>query len=149
MDDAETSITLVGARLAKPGLELIFRGPTTECDNCKLKNTCMNLDVGRRYKIVKIIKETLHDCPIHDSGVVAVEVAMAPVKAAIESRIAFPKSQIAFEPPRCDHVDCSMYDMCHPVGIRWGDRCTITKDLGDVHEKCEIGKHLKVVELKL
>ncbi|MCD6237626.1 MAG: UPF0179 family protein, partial [Thermoplasmata archaeon] len=31
------SVTLVGERMAKKGLEFIYMGPSSNCKNCKLK----------------------------------------------------------------------------------------------------------------
>jgi len=51
MANKETrSITLIGVGVAKIGTEFVFNGPVNECETCKLKNTCLNLDVGRRVQ---------------------------------------------------------------------------------------------------
>jgi uncharacterized protein (UPF0179 family) len=51
MSEASTQITLIGTKLASIGLEFTFVGPTPECETCKLRNTCINLEPSRRYRI--------------------------------------------------------------------------------------------------
>ena len=77
----------------------------------KLRNTCINLEPTRRYRVMGTRGELVHDCPIHEAGVRAVGSI-----AAFDARKAFPGSKIVFEPMRCDQEDCSMFDMCHPSG---------------------------------
>ncbi len=107
--ELDATITLIGTRLAKVGNEFVFNGPIVECENCRLKNTCINLNKGSRYRIVGLRDGVMHDCAIHDTGVVAVEVIEAPIGAAIESRKAFVGSKIVFDRPMCQEKDCSQY----------------------------------------
>jgi len=92
--------------------------------------------------------ELVHDCPIHEAGVRAVEVAESPIIAAFDARKAFPGSKIVFEAVKCDQADCSMYDMCHPAGIKDGERCTIVEVVGEAPEECPRGSVLKLVEFR-
>jgi uncharacterized protein (UPF0179 family) len=148
MTEASTQITLIGTKLATIGLEFTFNGPTPECESCKLRNTCINLEPERRYRVLGIRGDLIHECPIHEAGVRAVEVAESPIIAAIDARKAFPGSKIVFEPTRCDHADCSMYEICHPAGLREGERCTIVEVVGEAPEECPRGNVLKLVEFK-
>ena len=140
-------ITLIGVRLAKVGIEFVFNGPTSECEGCRLKNNCMNLDIGRRYRVVGT-RDTHHECPLHDGGVYAVEVVEMLTIVAIESRKALEGSKISFDPPRCDKNVCSIYDLCHPLWLRPGDKCTINSIVGATPENCIDGHTLRLVELK-
>ncbi|MDD2666094.1 MAG: UPF0179 family protein [Methanocellales archaeon] len=140
-------VTLIGTRLAKVGIEFVFNGPTSECEGCRLKNTCMNLDIGRRYQVVST-RDTHHECPLHDGGVYVVEVTETPTIVTIESRKALEGSKISFNPPRCDKNTCSIYDLCHPLWLRPGDKCTIHSVLGEPPENCANGLALRLVELK-
>lgn len=146
MIGADTTITLIGTRLAKIGTEFFFNGQTPDCEGCRLKNTCMNLNKGSKYRIVSIRNSAKHDCAVHDSGVCAVEVVEAPLVVAIESRKAFNGSKIVFEPIQCENT-CSLYKLCHPMGLEKGDKGTITGVVGDAPETCPKGYSLKVVEL--
>lgn len=148
MSEPTTQITLIGTRLANIGMEFIFRGPTPECDTCKLRNTCMNLEPERRYRVLGIRGELIHECPIHEEGVRAVEITESPIIAAVDSRKSFAGSKIVFEPVECDEPGCSMFEICHPTGLRSGDRCTIVEVVGEAPEECPRGNVLKLVELR-
>lgn len=148
MSEAATQITLIGTKLATIGMEFIFNAPSPECETCKLRNTCTNLESGRRYRILGIRGELIHECPIHEAGVRAVEVTESPIIAAIDARKAFAGSKTVLEPPKCERYECTMYELCHPVGLKEGDRCTIVDLAGEAPEECEIGNKLKLVELR-
>jgi hypothetical protein len=140
-------ITLIGAKLAEKDTEFIFLGATKKCDECRLKNTCTNLEVGRRYRIAKVRDEIKHDCYIHENGVCVVEVTEAPITAVIEASHTFKSSKIVFEPPGCEAVMCGLFDLCHPAGLKAGDPCTIVEVIGDVDGECEEGRDLRKVTL--
>jgi uncharacterized protein (UPF0179 family) len=142
------SITLIGVGLAKIGTEFVFNGPVNECETCKLKNTCLNLGVGRRYRIVTVRGNMKHDCALHDIGVKAVEVVESPSVVAIDSKNAFVGSRILFKPNECEVSDCKIYELCHPDGLVREEKYTITEVLGETPDKCPEGKSLKLVELK-
>jgi uncharacterized protein (UPF0179 family) len=148
MSEASTQITLIGTKLATIGMEFTFNGPTPECENCKLRNTCINLEPQRRYRVLGVRGELVHECPIHEAGVRAVEVAESPIIAAFDARKAFPGSKIVFEPVRCDQTACSMYEICHPAGLKAGERYTIVEVVGEAPEECPRGNVLKLVEFK-
>jgi uncharacterized protein (UPF0179 family) len=145
----DTTITLIGSRLAREGEDFIFMGESRECKKCKLKRTCLNLEPGRKYRVVKLRGDTVHECFIHDSGVMTVEVESSPVVAAIESRKAVVGSKVSYEPPKCKEFNDSIYDILYPEGIKEGDKCTVLKVLGSMDESMVSGCSLKKVELKL
>ncbi|MDP2217885.1 MAG: UPF0179 family protein [Methanolobus sp.] len=148
MTDTDTTITLVGSRLAKEGADFMFFGESRECQKCKLKRTCMNLEPGRKYRIVKLRGDTVHECFVHDAGVLAVEVVTSPILAAIDSKKAIAGARISYETPKCTSFDDSLYDLINPEGIRNGDKCTVAKVLENIDEGLS-GCSLKKVELKL
>jgi len=148
MSEASTQITLIGTKLATIGMEFTFFGPTPECDTCKLRNTCINLEPNHRYRVLGIRGELVHECPIHEAGVRAVEVAESPIIAAFDARKAFPGSKIVFEPVRCDETECSMYEICHPSGLKAGERYTVVEVVGEAPEECPRGNVLKLVEFR-
>ena len=136
-------VTLIGAKLAKEGEEFIFSGAATECEECKLKKSCTNLDVGRRYRIEKVREEIKHDCHIHEDGVRVVEVIEPPIKVAIDAKQAMKGFKIVFAPVDCELPE--LFDLCHPMGLKEGDRCTILNVIDDIMgEK----KGLKMVEVQ-
>jgi uncharacterized protein (UPF0179 family) len=145
--DNDTKITLIGSRLAKEGLEFIFKGEMPECKKCRLKNTCLNLEAGRRYRVENIRNNEIHECFLHDNGVVAIDVSRVPVLATVESRKAIEGARIMYEPPKCDKKDCSVYRVCHPEGLLKGDRCKIVAVVESLDSQCEAGYSLKKVKL--
>jgi uncharacterized protein (UPF0179 family) len=145
----ETTITLIGARLAKEGMDFIFEGESNECNKCKLKNTCLNLEKGRRYKVVKIKTPSVHECFLHDGGVIAVEVVKSPVIAILDSRKAIKGAKISYEPPKCKEIPDDLYDLFYPQGLRTGDKCTITNIFENIEEEGMCSSPMKKVELQL
>lgn len=141
------TITLIGSKLAKIGNEFIYRGAVSECEQCKLKNTCINLDKNKKYRIVGIRNGMDHECYLHDTSVRAVEVVPCPIIALIESRKAFNGSKIIFDEPQCNRT-CTLYDMCHPQGLISGEKYTIAEVMDDSLGTCEKGLTLKKVELR-
>ncbi len=150
MTESDTKITLIGSRLAREGLEFIFKGEMPECKKCRLKNTCLNLEPGRRYKVVRIKSQDIHECFLHDSGgVLAVDVSRAPITTSVESRKAVQGgAKIMYEPAKCGKRECAEYETCHPEGlIKGGDKCKIVEVLESLDSKCEAGISLKKVKL--
>jgi len=147
MLESNTTITLIGNKLARVGAEFIFRGPAAECEKCKLKNTCLNLDKNKKYQVVNVRNGMDHECFLHDTSVRAVEVTPSPIVVSIESRKAFNGSKIVYEEPRCEK-SCTSYELCHPAGLLSGDRYTIAEVMDEVTGPCEKGLALKKVELR-
>ncbi|MHC1636044.1 MAG: UPF0179 family protein [Candidatus Methanospirareceae archaeon] len=143
----ERITTLIGTKLAKEGEEFIFLGEAKKCEGCRLRNSCINLQPARRYRIEKV-RDIKHDCLIHEDGVCMVEVEEAPIKAAIEARRAFEGAKVIFEAPECEEALCELYDYCHPLGLRKGDKCVILRVIGDVFSGCKKGYSLKMVEMR-
>ena len=138
-------VTLIGTKLIKEGEEFIFLGASDNCNDCKLKNTCTNLEVNRRYRIEKVRDEMRHDCPIHEDGVCVVEVREAPITAAIEAAYAFKNSKIVFNPIDCEETNCELFESCQPTGLRAGNRCTILEVIGNAPAECKKRRELKLV----
>jgi uncharacterized protein len=147
MTESDTKITLIGSRLAKEGLEFIFKGEMPECKKCRLKNTCLNLEPGRRYRIERIRSKDIHECFLHDSGVLAVDVSKAPILTTIESRKAVDGAKVMYEPPKCGKRECEVYEICHPEGLLKGDKCKIVQVFESLDSRCESNYSLKKVKL--
>ncbi len=143
-------VTLIGARLANVGEEFIFLGVSNseKCEGCKLKKSCANLEVGRKYRIEHVRPEIKHDCYIHEEGVRVVEIIEPPVKVAIDSKYALKGAKIVFKPVDCEGTDYELFDLCHPSGLKEGDRCTILDVIGNVPSKYKKGQGLKLVAVK-
>ena len=147
-EEMDTTITLIGSEVAVEGYEFIFRGAAAECRTCRLKNACLNLHEGSKYRLIKLRDAPVHECPLHEGGVKAVEVVETPFLVAVESRKAFEGSKVVYNPVECGETRCTMYELCHPTGLEEGDKCTITKVVGNIPESCSKGISLKVVELE-
>ncbi len=146
MSDAKTKVTLVGTVLAKPNLEFIYEGEVAECDTCKVKKACHNLQKGRKYRIVTV-RSTHHDCAVHLNGATAVEVMEAPITALINADMAIINSKIKPE-LTCNKSDCRSFPLCRPEGVTEGDKYIVVDVLGNASDICDKGRALKLVEIR-
>ena len=136
-------ITLVGEKLARPGVEFIFYGPAEPCKTCKLAGVCVgNLEPGRRYKILRVRSMPSHSCPLHEGKVRVVEVVEPSIEVAVEPRIAIAGSVIRLKFEDCDERD--KQDLFRPEGLFEGDQVKIIEITGEI--ECN-GKTYKVVKV--
>jgi len=136
-------ITLVGEKLAKPGVEFIFYGPAEPCKTCKLAGVCVgNLEPGRRYKILRVRSMPSHSCPLHEGKVRVVEVVEPSIEVAIEPRLAIVGSVIQLKFGECG--DPKKRDLFKPEGLFEGDHVKIIEVTGEV--ECD-GKTYKIVKV--
>jgi len=146
MAETKTKVTLVGTVLAKPNLEFIYEGEIADCDTCKVKKACHNLQKGRKYRIVTV-RTTHHECPVHFNGATAVEVMEAPITALINADMAIVNSKIKPE-LSCNKSDCRSYPLCRPEGVTDGEKYIVTDVLGNAPNICDKGRALKLVEIR-
>lgn len=146
MPDTKTKVTLMGTVLAKQGVEFIYEGESAECDTCKVKKACNNLQKGRKYRIVSV-RTTHHECPVHLNGATAVEVMEAPISALISPEMAIINSKIKLE-IACNKADCRSFALCRPEGVVEGEKYIVTDVLGNAPDICEKGRPLKLVEIR-
>jgi uncharacterized protein len=146
MTDAKTKVTLMGTVLAKPNVEFIYEGEVAECETCKVKKACHNLQKGRKYRIVTV-RSTHHDCAVHLNGATAVEVMEAPITALINADMAIINSKIKPE-LSCNKSDCRSFPLCRPDGITEGEKYIVVDVLGNASDICDKGRALKLVELR-
>jgi uncharacterized protein (UPF0179 family) len=147
MPKKDKAITLIGKRLANKGNEFVYLGPSEECEPCKLRKTCHNLEQGKRYRVISVRRSAEHDCLLHDGSVRAVEVSLAPVNAAVEAKKAIKGSTIIFKPVVCEK-ECENTDFCNPIGLVTRQKYTINKVLKNSPLDCFNDQVLKAVELK-
>jgi uncharacterized protein (UPF0179 family) len=119
-------LTVIGKSLAKKGLTFTFMGPLANCKECKVKNICFHLERGRKYRIVSS-RDVLHECPVHEEGVVVVEVEEVPVNAVINKKMAIEGSTITVELPKCRQRGCEHYRLCLPIGVESGQKKKVLK----------------------
>jgi hypothetical protein len=139
-------VTLVGTVLAKQGAEFIYEGEASDCDTCKVKKACHNLQKGRKYRIVSV-RTTHHECNVHLNGATAVEVTEAPVTALINADMAIVNSKIKVE-LSCNRSDCRSYPLCRPDGVVEGEKYIVSDVLGNAPDICEKGRTLKLVDIR-
>jgi len=139
-------ITLVGLEQAREGYTFIHRGPSPGCEGCEYYRVCIrSLEAGRVYTVVKPRGNPL-PCRFHEGGVRAVEVVESGVWTAIPSKLAIEGSVTVFRGQECDVSSCRNREVCAPMGLRDGDRCTIL-EIGETVE-CPRGSRLVKVHLR-
>jgi len=146
MADAKTKVTLVGTVLAKQGIEFIYEGEAAECDTCKVKKACNNLQIGRKYRVVSV-RSTHHECLVHFNGATAVEVMEAPITVLINADMAIVNSKIKID-LSCNKSDCRSYPLCRPDGVVDGEKYIVMDVLGNASDICAKGRALKLVDIK-
>ncbi|MDD2472652.1 MAG: UPF0179 family protein [Methanoculleus sp.] len=148
MAKEKTKVTLIGAALAREGLEFVYEGNTcAECEGCKVQKVCHNLQPGKKYRVVGVRSNTRHDCPVHHEAAVAVDVAEAPIVTLIGSDMAIMNSKVSYE-FSCPRGGCRSYRLCRPDGIIEGEKYVVGEVLGNAPDVCERGRSLKLVELR-
>lgn len=147
MLQSKPKITLIGIHLAAPGMEFIYEGELRECESCKVRKACNNLQPGRRYRITEVRAGSRHECAVHQEAACAVNVVESPLIALVSADMAIPNSTIHYV-PSCSRSECRSRELCHPDGILEGERYLIGEILGNAPEPCEKGRILKLVELR-
>ncbi|AFK20511.1 UPF0179 family protein [Haloferax mediterranei ATCC 33500] len=144
-----TSITLIGARLADPGTEFVYRGESSACEGCPYRQQCLNLTEGVRYRVIDVRENTqVLDCAVHDEGVRAVEVEPAPVRANVPSKGAYAGSKASLQGP-CPHTECPSHQYCVPEGAEFDQEYRISTVIGDPpHDHCYLDRNLTLVEFE-
>ncbi len=136
-------ITLVGEKLARPGVEFVYYGPAEPCRTCKLAGVCVgNLEPGRRYKILRVRSMPSHSCPLHEGKVRVVEVVEPSIEVAVEPKLAIAGSVITIEFGECNEPEKE--HLFHPEGLFSGDHVKVIEVLGDI--ECG-GKTYKIVKV--
>lgn len=137
-------LTVIGKSLAKEGLTFTYMGPLSNCKECKVKNICFHLERGRKYRIMSS-RDVLHECVIHEEGVVVVEVEEVPLNAVINKKLAIEGSTITVELPKCRERRCEHYRLCIPLGVDSGQKKKVMKVVKKV--ECAAGHDRVEVEL--
>jgi uncharacterized protein (UPF0179 family) len=138
-------ITLIGETQARIGNRFYFVGPLTECKECRLRGVCFNLEPGSLYEVVGL-RDTVHECPIHEGSVRVVEVERKQITAAIPRKLAIDGSTITFENRKCENLGCENHAYCHPVCLKDGTKLRITSIVGEL--ECPDGEEIVLVKLR-
>ncbi|MFC6835312.1 UPF0179 family protein [Halomarina ordinaria] len=140
------TVTLIGPRLAEPGTEFVFNGESPRCEGCPYRGQCLNLTEGVRYRVTGTRDSGILECAVHDTGVTAVEVEPAPVRANVKSTGAYAGSSATLEGP-CPYTECPSHEFCEPLGADFEESYKIQEVLGDPpHDYCALDRDLTLVE---
>ena len=132
-------ITLVGERQASPGHDFIYRGPQPECKPCKVRDACLNQELGHRYRIRRV-RDVSHPCLLNEERARVVEVEPLPPECSLSSRSAIEGAVLSYEKIVCSNTVCSNFRTCHPMGIEPGTRISV-REVGEQLE-CPLGYSL-------
>ena len=135
-------VTLIGESQAKIGNRFYYLGPSLECRECRFKNVCFNLEVGRMYEVTEL-RDVNHECEMHESGVRAVVVVKVPMRVCVERKYAIDGSRITFEHAKCSEVGCTNWGLCHPFFVKDGDKLSIVEILENT--ECSAGEKRTIV----
>jgi hypothetical protein len=139
-------VTLIGTRLAEEGTEFVYRGESPACEGCPYRGQCLNLEEGRRYRVTAVRNSGTLECAVHDTGVTAVEVEPAPVRANVASTVAYSGSTASLEGP-CPHTECPSHEYCEPMGADFDEQYRIREVIGEPpHDFCILDRDLTLVE---
>lgn len=112
-------ITLVGERQAQVGHEFVYRGPQPECGPCRVRAACLNQDLGRRYRVVRV-RTVAHACLLNEERARVVEVDASPPSVSLPGPAAVEGARVTYEKIVCANAACPNYRTCHPIGIEAG-----------------------------
>ncbi len=142
---SKKKITIIGAEIAKEGLEFVFEGELLECSPCPLKKACHNLVTGRKYRIVNV-RPTRHECNVHLNGCYTVEVNEVPVETLITNDRAVQNTRIEYD-ENCLIYDCPNNNLCNAPGLRDGIKYLVIEVKGKPAHSCEKNLSLRTVLL--
>ncbi|WP_254535030.1 UPF0179 family protein [Halomarina litorea] len=142
------TVTLIGPRLAEEGTEFVFEGESPDCEGCPYRGQCLNLTEGMRYQVTGVRESGTLECAVHDTGVTAVEVEPAPIRANVASNSAYAGSNAKLEGP-CPYTDCPSHEFCEPLGAEFETGYKIREVVGDPpHDYCALDRDLTLVEFE-
>lgn len=141
-----SQVTLIGETLAEVGTEFVYGGESAACEGCPYREQCLNLTVGRRYRVTGTRDSGPLECAVHAAGVTAVDVEPAPVLANVASNTAYAGSKAKLE-GSCPYTECPSHEFCEPAGSDFDTEYQIAEVVGDPpHEYCMLGRDLTLVE---
>jgi uncharacterized protein (UPF0179 family) len=138
-------LTVIGKKQAKEGMEFTFMGPISNCKDCKVRNICFHLEKGNKYRVVGL-RKVVHECPMHEDGVMVVQVEEVQRNAVLPKKIALEGSTISYETPKCSQRGCEHYSACFLSGLEPGQKKKIVKTMDKV--ACIIGQNRVKVMLE-
>lgn len=142
-----STLTLIGMRLAREGTEFVYHGEADACEGCPYRGQCLTLTKGRKYRVTSVREnaQTL-ECGVHDTGVNAVEVEPAAMRANVPSKGVYAGSK-ASPAGGCPHTECPSHEFCVPDGVDPDGEYRVNEVVGDPpHDSCMLNRDLTMVE---
>jgi len=138
-------VTLLQEGQDRPGHEFIYRGPSPECKECKVKAVCLNQEVGKRYRVMRL-RDVLHPCPLSGFRARVVEVEPVAPAFSIHIRRAVEGSVVEYQGLDCNRTDCPNYRICHPMGVEIGMKVKVVKVGQEL--RCPLGYEITPVDVE-
>ena len=120
------TVTMIQKEQAVVGHEFIFLGPSTQCQECKVRGACLNQTDGRRYRVIKI-RDVTHDCLLSGDLVRVVEVEPSAPPVCLDLNIAREGSIVTYQAKACDDIICDNFTLCRPRGLENGTRVRVVE----------------------
>lgn len=136
-------LTIVGEKLARPGLVFAYAGETDPgCKACKLHKVCHgDLEEHREYR-VKAARPVKHNvCHVFEGDVQIVEVEEAPLPVRMTIPVASTRGTGVTKHWEECGASCLLKSQCNPPALAEGRTASIVKVEGDV--PCLVGRRLK------
>ncbi|MBS7646029.1 UPF0179 family protein [Candidatus Bathyarchaeota archaeon] len=138
-------VTVLGRIQARMGYRFRFHGVPEACLGCGYKGACLEgLEEDRIYTVKQVLDKML-PCVLRMGDGVLVEVEEEPISLLVRVEAAIPGALLTYEGLDCPG-SCENYELCHPQGLRMGDRCLIV----EVKEvtRCPEGLNLALVTVQ-
>jgi uncharacterized protein (UPF0179 family) len=106
----------------------------------------MNIEPNRVYKIIEVRDKRLQ-CMQYETEMSVIEVTDAEIPSSLPAKQAIPGAIVTLKASECQNEACVSYELCHPVGLKDGDRCEVLEVTENL--ECPEGKSQKKVVLRL
>ena len=139
-------ISLIGVDLARKDLVFTFRGPLSgKCDECRIKNVCFNLELGKSYRI-KDVKEQINPCFVYNQNKVStIDVEEVEDTYNIQNgKRLMEGSSIELRSMKCDYLTCPNIEKCNILNIKGNKKIVVKKIKGKL--TCPKGYDMREVE---
>lgn len=136
-------LTVVGEKLAKPGLKFRYAGETDPgCPACKLYKLCHGSLKKERDYVVKSVRDVKHDvCHVFEGRVQVVELEEKPLPVKVIIPAAATRGTgVSKKWDECG-ASCLLKQYCNAPALTEGVTAAVEKVEGDV--PCLVGRKLK------
>ena len=146
MGQTKKIITIVGEKQARLGFGFIYTGPSSACKGCNFSKVCLEkLEEGHIYEVA-VTRDKEIPCKVHADRARVVEVIEVDIPLAMDKKDIFEGATIVFNREDCGDKNCSNSKICHPIGLKDGEKYKIIKVLGPI--SCSLQKSLVAVQAR-